>query len=166
MSAPATAPEPRLGKRLVTLTEICDAALELLHSVSLSVPFIARRSWLLVSQFEDMGVPTIDITPGASYLIERESRSSWRRNPTVALMIRQRIDGEDFDESLDRLMSLVEEIREAFAHNPLPVLQGSCVDQQPLKAISIDNDPVVVLEHLETLRQFTSGLLITYSIIE
>lgn len=163
MALVTTAPEPRLGRRIVTLTQVCDAAAALLHSVSLSVPFITTRSWLHVTKFEDMGEPVIDVAPGGAYVIEREARDLWRRNPSVSVLVRQRIDDSHFDERLDALMGLVEEIREAFARTPLPL---ECNDQQPLLPLMIESEPLIVPEHLEQLQQFTSGLLITYAIID
>lgn len=163
MALVTTSPEPRLGQRITTLTQVCDAAVTLLHSASLSIPFISTRSWLHVNKFEDMGMPVVDVSPGPEYAIERESRSQWRRTPAVSILVRQRIDDEAFDERLDALMGFVEEIREAFARTPLP---WDCEQPQPLLPIVIISDPLVVAEHLEQLRQFTSGLLVTYSIID
>lgn len=111
-----------------------------------------------------MGDPVVDVSPGLAYVIERESRGNWRRSPVVSILVRQRIDEADFDERLDRLMGFVEEIREAFAYNDLDLRYNT--EPQRLRAIAIESDPVVVPEHLETLRQFTSGLLVSYTIID
>jgi hypothetical protein len=165
MSAPlVTAPEPRLGSRIVSLAEIADAAVELLHGASLSRPFIARREWLPRFDLAEVGTETkVSVSAGDTYTSTRLARDLWQRDPEIRVTILGLLADEPFDAEVDALMAFVEEVRDLFSFADLPMDSAiSCGAN--LRAIAIDADPPLSFDALEQLRQFTAVLSITYRV--
>lgn len=161
---PTTAPEPRLGERIVSLADVCQAAVELLHGASLSRPFIARREWLPVFDLAELGTETkVAVTAGDGYQTTRISRTSWQREPQIRVLVFGALQGDAIEDQVDALMSFVEEVRDLFAFADLR-LDASVECPPVLRAIAIESDPPLSAEALEQLRQFSSVLTITYRV--
>lgn len=167
MAQIVTAPEPRLGGRILSVAEVCDAVASALHAASLSQAFVAVRQYLPKFDLADAGDLLVFVTPGNSYTTTRVSRDGWQRDPQVAVVIVKRLETEPYDGECDELMAFVEEVRALLGSVRLPEHETWKGQTRPLlQASTIEQDPVISTEALETMRQFTSVLTITYRIID
>ena len=172
MAQVVTAAEPRLGYRILSVAEIADAVVELLHGASLSKPFIAKREWLPRFDLADLALlegtrVKVSVMAGDGYTTSRLSRDAWQREPQIRVVICADVGDEPYDEEVDRLMAFVEEVRDLLSQDVLPDSETWKGQRRaPLRAVSIENEPVVSLETLEQMRQFTSVLNVTYRVMD
>jgi hypothetical protein len=64
-------------------------------------------------------------------------------------------------------MAFIEEVRDLLSQDVLPdseTWKGQ--DRAPLRAVSIENEPVIDTDTLEQMRQFTSVLTVTYRVMD
>ncbi len=167
MAQIVTAPEPRLGGRILSVAEVCDAVLSAVNTATLSQPFVAVRQYLPKFDLADAGDLLVFVTPGGSYTTTRVSRDAWQRDPQATIVIVKRLESEPYDYEIDGLMAFVEEVRALLGTVRLPEHETWKGQRRPLlQAQTIENDPVVSVETLETMRQFTSVLTVTYRVID
>ncbi len=168
MAQVVTATEPRLGARILSVAECADAVTLMLNAASFSRPFVAVREWLPRFDLADLGDRIkVIVTAGDGYLTTRVGRDSWQRDPQVRVVICALLGDEPYDAEIDGLMAFVEEVRGLLSHATLPepeTWKGQ--GRSPLRAVSIENEPVVSTETLETMRQFTSVLTVTFRVID
>jgi hypothetical protein len=163
MAVPVTAPEPLLGQRILSLAEVADAAVELLHGASLSRPFIAKREWLPRFDLEEIGTQTkVVVSSGDTYATTRIARGVWQREPEIRITILGLLADEDYDGEIDALMAFVEEVRCLLQFADLKIDSLPCGNA--LRSVAIDADPPLSLDALEQLRQFTAVLSVTYRV--
>jgi len=77
------------------------------------------------------------------------------------------LGGGPFDDENDGLMAFIEEVRDLLSQDVLPdseTWKGQ--DRAPLRAVSIENEPVIDTDTLEQMRQFTSVLTVTYRVMD
>lgn len=168
MAQVVTAVEPRLGARILSVAECADAVAAMLNSASLSKPFIALREWLPRFDLADLGDRIkVIVTAGDGYLTTRISRDAWQREPQVRVIVCARVGDEPYDAEIDGLMAFVEEVRDMLSHATLPESETwKGQRRMPLRAATIENEPVLSTETLETMRQFTSVLTVTFRVID
>lgn len=167
MAQVVTAAEPRMGARILSAAEVADAVVDLLDVSSLSRVFRPLRTYLPRFDLADAGDLLVFVTPGASYTTTRLSRGSWQRDPQVQVVIVKRLAQEPYDAECDDLMEFVEEVRVLLATADLPDHETWRGGERPLlRAQTIENEPVFSPETLETMRQFTSVLTVTYRVID
>ena len=167
MAQIVTAVEPRMGERILSVAEIVDAVVDLLHVSSLSIPFVPMRTYLPRFDLADAGDLMVFVQPGSTYTTTRLARGSWQRDPQVQIVVVRRLKSDPYDAECDDLMAFVEELRMLLATADLADHETWRGGSRPLlRAQTIDNDPVVSVETLETMRQFTSVLTVTYRVID
>lgn len=167
MAQVVTAAEPRMGARILSVAEIADAVVDLLEVSSLSIPFVPMRTYLPRFDLADAGKLLVFVQPGSTYATTRLARGSWQRDPQVQVVVVRRLATDPYDAECDDLMAFVEELRMLLATADLADHETWRGTPRPLlRAQTIDNDPVVSVETLETMRQFTSVLTITYRVID
>jgi hypothetical protein len=168
MAQVVTAAEPRLGARILSVAECADAVTAALNAASFSKPFLAVREWLPRFDLADLGDRVkVIVTAGDGYLTTRVGRDAWQREPQVRIVVCARVGDEPYDAEVDGLMGFVEEVRDMLAHVALPETETWKGQRRaPLRAVSIENEPVVSTETLETMRQFTSVLTVTFRVID
>lgn len=167
MSVPAIAAEPILGRRIVSLADVAEGCVSLLHSSSLSRPFVAVREWLPRFDLADLGTDVkVCVTAGDSYAVTRTSRTSWNRDPEIRVVIIGALTSEPYDDQIDSLMAFVEEVRTVFATAYVDLAETMGCDAVRVQATSIESDPPLSIEALEQLRQFTSVLSITFRVFD
>lgn len=168
MAQVVTAAEPRLGYRLLSVAEIADAVVQLLHGASLSRQFVAKREWLPRFDLADLGTETkVIVTSGDGYTTARLGRDSWQREPSIRVVVCALLGEEPYDEEIDALMAFIEEVRDLLSQDVLPdseTWKGQ--DRAPLRAVAIENEPVIDTDTLEQMRQFTSVLTVTYRVMD
>jgi hypothetical protein len=168
MARIVTAPEPRLGARILSVAECADAVLLMLQSASLSKQFNAVREWLPRFDLADLGFDVkVIVTAGDGYVTTRIARDSWQREPQIRIVVCARLGEEPYDDEIDGLMSFVEEIRHLMSYERLPDAETWKGQRRPhLRAVLIENEPVLATDTLEQMRQFTSVLTVTFRVME
>lgn len=168
MAMTVTASEPRLGARILSVAEVCDAVASLLNAATLSRPATAVREYLPRFDLADLGdAIKLSVTPGESFTTTRISRASWQRDVQVRVTAIATLGGDPYEEEIDALMAFVEEVRaaiEASALSDEDTWKGQ--GRQALVAVSIEADPLLDLAGLEQMRQFASSLTVTYRVID
>lgn len=162
------ASEPRLGSRILSIAEVCDAVAALLNAATLSQPATAVREYLPRFDLADLGDRIkLSVTPGESFTTTRVSRSSWQRDLQVRVTAIATLGGDPYEEQIDGLMAFVEEVRAALEASELgdeETWKGE--GRQALAAVSIEADPILDLAGLEQMRQFASSLTVVYRVID
>jgi hypothetical protein len=168
MAQIVTAPEPRLGARILSVAECADAVLLMLKSASLSKPFNSVREWLPRFDLADLGdAIKVIVTAGDGYVTTRLARDLWQREPQVRIVVCARLGEEPYDDEIDGLMAFVEEIRDLLSYSQLPDAETWKGQRRPaLRAVLIENEPVLATDTLEQMRQFTSVLTVTFRVME
>lgn len=171
MAMTVSSPEPRLGSRILSIAEVCDAVASLLNAATLSRPATAVREYLPrfdLADLADLGdAIKLSVTPGESFTTTRISRQSWQRDVQVRVTAISQLGGDPYEEQIDGLMAFVEEVRAAIEASELAdeeTWKGE--GRQSLIAVSIEADPILDLAGLEQMRQFASALTVTYRVID
>lgn len=168
MAMTVSSPEPRLGSRILSIAEVCDAVASLLNTATLSRPATAVREYLPRFDLADLGdAIKLSVTPGESFTTTRISRHSWQRDVQVRVTAISQLGGDPYEEQIDGLMAFVEEVRAAIEASELAdeeTWKGE--GRQSLIAVSIEADPILDLAGLEQMRQFASALTVTYRVID
>lgn len=88
------------------IATLCDAVKDFLNGQSYTETFTATRSNAPVNQLEDTEEIIVTVFPG-DYLVDIESRDTWRRTYSVFVAVQKCVDGQVEE---DAMLLLTEEI--------------------------------------------------------
>jgi hypothetical protein len=163
------APEPRLGARILSIAEVCDAVAAVLNASTLSLPAVAVREYLPRFDLADLGDRIkLSVTPGETFITTRSARGAWQRDLAVRVTAIATLGEDPYEERIDELMGFVEQVRSALEAVALPdseTWKGQ-PRRAPLVAVSIEADPILDAAMLEQMRQFTSAIVVTYRVTD
>lgn len=135
------------------ILSLADAVVQELNGRPFSLSFVAKRAYRPQFTLAEMKSLHVTVVP-KGLLINSLSRSSDSHEYQVDIAVQKKVDKEDA-ETLDPLMTLVEEIADHFRSPRIAAFAGAI-------GTKVENRPIYALEHLETLRQFTSVLTLTF----
>lgn len=147
-----------------TLIEIADAVVAELNEAGPGQfdawpdDVAAVRAYLPKFELTEMATLHVTVVPG-SWDTEMLDRSSDQNDYAVQIGVQKKISDDSADGDVDDLMGLVREIADFLKRRRLPLAPDAVW-------IRTRNDPILVGEHLEELRQFTSVLTLTYRELE
>ena len=119
----------------------------------------AVRAYQPQFDLKDMAELHVTVVPG-SWDTSPLDRSGDQDDYAVQIGVQKKLsDGSDTDAEVDDLAGLVREIADFLKRRPLPLAPGAVW-------IRTQNNPFLLAEHLEELRQFTSVLAVTYRVLE
>ncbi len=128
-----------------TILEIADAIVIALNAGGFSQPFIATRNFRPNAKLPDMGPLTVTVTP-RGVVTERGTRSMVQRDFEIDIAVQQKLRNINEDDEVETLMTLTEEIADAFS--------GVAIAGHPVLRTS--NEPIYHPDHLIEFGQFTS----------
>lgn len=137
------------------LVEIADAVAAALNGGNFSQPFEARRLHQPSFELKDLDELRVSVVP-KSQEIAPISRASSAFDCAVDVGVQKKVDPADLPQ-VDALLDLVEEIVKHLNQRRLDGLPDAGF-------VSIKWEPVVVAEHLDQLRVFTSVATVTYQV--
>lgn len=142
--------------------EIADAVVAALNGATLSLPFVAERSYVPVHSLAALSELTVSVVPAAltATVFDRS-----RRRETQAVIdvgIQKRIgDGPmsnaEVNAACDPLMAFAQEVADLFNATDVPGLPEA-------SSIGMENLPIFDPKHLDEMRVFTSVVRLTFNI--
>jgi hypothetical protein len=140
---------------MAIIIDIADAVVAELNGHSFSVTLAAVRAYLPQFDLAEMDALHVTVVP-KSLASEIAGRNLLQTDYTIDLAVQEK-PADLANATLDGLMGLVQEIADYFALRVLASPAACC--------IKIENSPIYSIEHLGTLRQFTSVLSLTFRLI-
>lgn len=137
------------------LVQIADAVAASLNGGNFSQPFEAKRLHQPSFDLAELDELRVSVVP-KSQGISAASRAGSSYDCAVDVGVQKRVDPADLPQ-VDALLDLVEEMIEHLNGQPLEDVPGAAF-------LSIKWEPVLVAEHLDQLRVFTSVVTITYRV--
>jgi hypothetical protein len=135
------------------ITDLADAITERINGLPEMLEHPAsRRLYLPRYTLEELATVQVAVVP-AAIVITPMDRLRDQFDYRVQIGIQQRV--EPTLANLDALMSLTEEIADAFRPGVLLSFHG-------LRCVQVENDPIYDVPSLETAHQFVSVLQLTY----
>lgn len=138
---------------MAVILDIADAVVAALNGGTFSQPVAAERHYQPKFELSEMTDLKVSVVP-RGLLSKTLDRGRDSFDYQIDLAVQQKTDMTPA--ALDALMGLVEEIADRFRRQPLSGTDARCVE--------VENDPVYSPEHLESLRQFTSVLTLTFRV--
>lgn len=146
-----------------TLLNIADAVVAELNTIVLpaaSKDPVAERLYLPRFELPEMTDLHVSVVP-KSIEVQQAARAVTRSDHQVDIAVQQRINPQDLAD-VDRLLTLIGTIEAHFRGNG-----GRRLTSFPGAAwLGSRFEPIFALEHLETLRQFTSVLTLTFRCLQ
>lgn len=139
---------------MAVITDLADTVVAELNGASFSRPVAAERHYQPQFDLAEMTELRVSVVPRSltSTALDRK-RDGFDYQIDVA--VQQKTDFSE--ESLDALMTLVEEIADHLRRQSLS-------DYPNARCTEVKNEPIYSPEHLQELRQFTSILTLTYRV--
>jgi hypothetical protein len=139
---------------MAVILDIAESIVAQLNGGSFSQPLTAERHYQAKFELSEMTDLKVSVVPRslASKTLDR-NRDTF--DYLIDVAVQQKTDMSQ--ESLDALMTLVEEIADHFRTQPLASYPNA-------RCTEVKNEPVYSLEHLDEFRQFTSVITLTYRV--
>jgi len=136
---------------IISLAEALKAEL-VAHAGEFSLPFTVRRVYLPKATLEDLASLLVSVVPKAD-VTETSTRGHDEGNYTLDVAVQARLtkSGDEEIQEADALMTFVEELK---AHLRRLVLQPD--GYEPSVAVTVRNEPIYSVDHLDEHRVFTS----------
>ncbi len=141
---------------MVSVLDIAEAVAHQLSSSELCVPFVASTSLRPVYTLEELGTIRVTAVPKAMEMTSL-SRETSQFDFTIDVGIQRQVVPEDA-EDLRPLVALTTEIFTLLQGRPL-------LDYPEAVVVKVTNDPIYIPTHLDTLRQYTSVVTITFRLM-
>lgn len=138
-----------------TINQIADAVVASLNAGTFSIQFQAARSYQPVYELSQLQELRVSVVP-KSLTATAATRSDGFFDCAIDIGIQRKVNADDA-ETLDGLMSLVEEIADRLRFQRLEAFPGAVW-------LAIANDPIFAPDHLEKERVFTSVVTVTYRV--
>ncbi len=138
-----------------TIIAIADAVAAALNAKEFSLPLAARRVYTIKGELENLQDLTV-LVAGQGLDIEPATRGDSQCEYRINVGVLQKLTRADNAE-LDPLMALMEELADYCATIRL---ESPCAF-----AVGVENSPVYNPDHLDTHRQFTSVLTVTFRVL-
>jgi hypothetical protein len=137
---------------MTALSEIAIAVADSIAAASLPSPVQVERQWLPIHDLSEMQQTVISVIP-AGQAREIAGRSRLRRTFRIEIGVQRKLSTDEPAE-IDDLVRLTDAIAAIFENGRLSALPE-------VIWAKTEHQPVVALDHLNELRQFTSLLTLT-----
>jgi len=135
--------------------DIANAVVSALNAETFSQAFTASRTWVPRETLEDLKTLTVSVVP-ETVRAERHDRAQFTEDHRIVVAVRKKLDGDDLTD-VDPYVLLVQEIADYLRAARPPTYQ----DAAP---VGVEIDPIFAPDQLDTKRQFTSVLTVTYQV--
>ncbi len=136
-----------------TILAIADAVVASLNAGAFDPPLGAVRRYQPTFELADLAALQVSVVP-RSLEMTNATRATGYFDCAIDIGVQKKLDG---NADIDGLVSLVERIADHLRQKRL-------VTAPEAAFVSIANEPVVALEHLDQHRAFTSILTVTYRV--
>ena len=135
--------------------DIADAVVSALNAQTFSQAFTAARLYVPRETLEELKTLAVSVVP-ESVVATRHDRAAFEEDYRVVVAIRKKLTG-DAPADVDPYVLLTQEIADYLRANRPPLYS----DAAP---VAVEIDPFFVPDQLDTKRQFTSLLTVTYQL--
>lgn len=142
---------------MATMVDLTNAVVSELNAEGWSLPFAARRLYRPRFEPADLKTLQVSVVP-RGVTMEAANRTEDSTQYQIDIAIQQKLDA-DYEEEIDLLLGLVEEIIRHFRLRRLAAMPTAL-------CIKIENEPVYAVEHLDELHCFTSVIRLTFQRVD
>ncbi len=139
---------------MASLPEVSAAVAQVIDDATLPHPVTVERSWLPIHDLAELADTVVSVMP-AGQTTEPAGRSRRKRQFRVEVGVQRKLTTDEASE-IDDLVALSDAVAALFERQRLPGLDT-------VVWAKAEHQPVVALEHLNEMRQFTGVILLTFT---